>query len=223
MSSVAPLTDRQELTLAFAAALGYPHEPPAPAARACAEVSRARSAEAAGLLEAFAALAEAESLGTLQEEYTRAFDLDTMSRSEPTCYPYVGHYLFEESHKRGAFILGLLQRYRAAGFEDDSDLPDHLLVLLRFLSVCSDDELSDELVDDAILPALARMTLLGAEGEERASTGRNAWLGVLRALELSLAADRPPRSELDQQEVEAEREWARAQDSLGIERIRCGH
>lgn len=223
MSSAAPLTDRQELTHRFAVALAYPHEPPAPAARACAEVTRARSSEAAELLETFAVLAEEELLGTLQEEYTRAFDLDTMSRSEPTCYPYVGHYLFEESHTRGAFILGLLRRYRAAGFVDDSDLPDHLLVLLRFLSVCPEAELSDELVDDAILPALARMSLLGAEQEERASAGRSGWLGVLRALELALAADRPTRETRDPEAAELEREWVRGQDSLGIERVTCGH
>ena len=65
------------------------------------------SEAAAALLDAFVSLAEETPLGTLQEEYTRTFDLDTMSRSQPTCYPYVGHYLFDESHKRGAFILGL--------------------------------------------------------------------------------------------------------------------
>ena len=161
--------------------------------------------------------------GTLQEEYTRTFDLDTMSRAEPTCYPYVGHYLFEESHKRGAFILGLRTRFRAAGFEDESDLSDHLVVLLRFLAVCDDVELADELVADALLPALARMRIAAVPTPTEApATLRHAYLGVLRALELSLGGGSAERA-VDPLEAETEREWARSGDSLGIDRAWCGH
>ena len=208
---------RQALTDAFAGVLSYPHEAPTAAARRCAEIARARDVEAGRLLESFVALAEAEPLGALQEAYTRTFDLDTMLRSEPTCYPYVGHYLFDESHKRGAFIVELRKRFRAQGFEEDADLADHLVVLLRFLAVCTDETLAGEIVDDAILPALARMgPLRDTTSGEGSLTLRDAYLGVLTALELLLGAERPQRS--DPVADELEREWTRDRDSLGIDR-----
>lgn len=224
MSAVAPsLAARQALARAFADVLSYPHISPAAAARRCADTAQREIADAVPLLESFASLAESSGLGELQESYTRAFDLDTMSLSEPTCYPYVGHYLFDESHKRGAFILELRKRFRGEGFEDDSDLADHLVVLLRFLAVCDDDTLAGELVDDAVLPALARMvTRSGAVSTDPSARVRNAYLGVLRALELALGAGRPGRT-ADPLMEETEREWARDRDSLGIDRDWCGH
>lgn len=214
--------DRQVVARSFADVLSYPYASPIAVAGASADLVRERSDEAATLLEAFASLVDSAGLGTLQEEYTRAFDLDTMSKTEPTCYPYVGHYLFDESHKRGAFILGLKKRYRATGFEDDSDLPDHLVVLLRFLTVCEDDELAEELVDDAILPALARMAVAAGRPPTEEVSIRGAYIGVLRALELTLSDGRPERV-VDPLDREAEREWLRDRDSLGIDRQRCGH
>lgn len=215
-------TARQALADAFANVLSYPYESPAAAARRCYELARAWDAEAGRLLESLAVLAEAESLGALQEAYTRTFDLDTLSRSEPTCYPYVGHYLFDESHKRGAFIVELRKRFRAHGFQDESDLADHLVVLLRFLSVCSDETLADEIVDDAILAALRRMRpLRDMRTGEDGLTPRAGYLGALTALELALGAGRPPRA--DDVADELEREWARDRDSLGIDRDWCRH
>jgi nitrate reductase assembly molybdenum cofactor insertion protein NarJ len=208
---------RQALTDAFADVLSYPYEPPAAAARRCGAVARRRDAEAGRLLESFAALTEAAPLGEVQEAYTRTFDLDTLSRAEPTCYPYVGHYLFDESHKRGAFLVELRHRFRLHGFEDDVDLADHLVVLLRFLGACDDETLVGEIVDDAVLPALARMRPLRDKAAEAgAMTVRGAYLGVLTALELSLRAERPLRA--DPVVDEAEREWTRDRDSLGIDR-----
>ena len=208
-----------ELATAFAQALDYPHEKPLDAVTACATLSRPVSDEAADLLDRFAeAVAEAP-LGDLQEAYTRTFDLDTMSQAEPTCYPYVGHYLFEENHKRGAFILGLRRRFRAQGFEEGGgELPDHLVVLLRFLPECEDAELAEELVDDAMLPALAKMLV----GDDRGGSLRGGYRRVLRALELTLRGLRP-EAEPDPGEVESEREWLRPGDSLGIERDGHGH
>jgi nitrate reductase assembly molybdenum cofactor insertion protein NarJ len=210
----------RSLARAFADALDYPHASPVGAARGCLAALPAGDAGARELVEAFVALAERSALGPLQEAYTRAFDLDTMSRLEPTCYPYVGHYLFDESHKRGAFILELRKRFRERGFEDGSDLDDHLVVLLRFLAVCDDEGLAEELVDDAIRPALARMGL--AAGPGGAASARDAYVGLLRALELALGAGRAPLA-ADPAVAETEREWVRDRDSLGISRDWCGH
>lgn len=205
-----------ELALAFADVLDYPHSSPIVAAHACAALLREENAEAAGLLESFYAAAGRAPLGELQEAYTRTFDLDTMSRSEPTAYPYVGHYLFEETHKRGVFILGLRRRFGEHGFHQLEELDDHLVVMLRFLAVCDDGDLACELVDDAILPALAK--ILAAE--RRGESLRHVYLDVLRALQLALAGARPAS---DPVESEAEREWLRAGDSLGIQRSGHNH
>lgn len=213
---------RQELARAFADALSYPHAVPAEAAHALAAALEGEPDEAVGLVRAFAAFVEEADLGPLQEAYTRTFDLDTMSRSMPTCYPYVGHWLFEETHKRGAFILELRRRFRAAGFSDEGELGDHLVVLLRFLAVCEDDVLAGELISDAILPALTRMAV-AAEGDgRRPEPGRDAYLGILGSLHVVLS-ERWTEGTLDPAEQELEREWLRDRDSLGISRDGCKH
>lgn len=224
MSEVAARpTELGSLAGAFAAVLAYPFAPPGGDVRTAAKAAGAWSSEAEALLDAFGALVATTPLGELQEAYTRTFDLDTLARSQPTCYPYVGHYLFEESHKRGAFIVELRRRFRAAGFEPDGgELADHLVVLLSFLAVCDDDELAGELLDDAILPALARIAALpGGPRAEGPLEPATAYRTVLGALGLVLGAARPDAA-VDSLTLEAEREWLRDRDSLGIDRATCG-
>lgn len=207
----------RELALAFADVLSYPHSRVGGDVRACEELARVESEEAAQLLGRFCTFAESVSLGELQEAYTLAFDLDSLSESEPTCYPYVGHHLFEENHKRSAFILGLLERYRAYGFvAEPGELPDHLVTVLRFVATCDDDEFVAETVDEALLPALARM--LGTVGSDEPVNGRRRYQQVLHALDLALRARRPAIA-FD----ETEMAWSRPGDSLGISRDTCGH
>ena len=179
--------DRRVLGL-FAGILDYPEAGIVETARACEETIREDAPEAAVLLAEFAAFAAERPLGELQELYTAAFDLDTLSDLDATCYPYVGHHLLGESHKRSAFLVGLAERFRAHGFEAGTELPDHLVVLLRFAAACPDDELVDELVDDAIVPALERMT--GGAGDiEGPQSGRRVYLRALLALRLALQTE----------------------------------
>jgi len=179
--------DRRVLGL-FAGILDYPEAGIVETARACEELIRDDAPEAAALLAEFSSFAAERPLGELQELYTAAFDLDTLSDLDATCYPYVGHHLLGESHKRSAFLVGLAERFRAHGFEAGTELPDHLVVLLRFAAACPDDELVDELVDDAIVPALERMT--GGAGEiEGPQSGRRVYLRALLALRLALQAE----------------------------------
>ena len=216
MATSTAVLDRA-LVLAFADVLSYPYSPIDGDIRACEELARSESEEAAELLDRFGAFAAVTPLGELQEAYTLAFDLDSLSESEPTCYPYVGHHLFEENHKRSAFILGLIERYREHGFDGDAgDLPDHLVVVLRFLATCDDEELVAETVDEAVLPALARM--LATVGSEAPVNGRQQYQQVLTALALTLRARRP-----DVAFDEVEMAWSRSGDSLGISRDTCGH
>ena len=179
--------DRRQLGL-FADILDYPEAEIVETVWACEEVVRDDTPEAAALLADFRAYAEQRPLGELQELYTAAFDLDTLSDLDATCYPYVGHHLFGESHKRSAFLVGLNERFRAHDFVVERELPDHLVVLLRFAAACPDETLVGELVHEALLPALERMTG-GADEIEGPPGGRRAYLRVLLALRLALEVE----------------------------------
>jgi nitrate reductase molybdenum cofactor assembly chaperone len=150
-------------------------------ALACREIL-APAPGVAPLLDTFIADLEQLPPGRLEELYSSAFELDTLSAHAATCYPYVGHHLLGESYRRSRLMVWLRERYAENGFEPDRrELPDHLLVMLRFLAHCEDDELADDLVGEAILPALGRMTCDGAESE------RSVYLGVLEAIRLAIA------------------------------------
>ncbi len=147
----------------FAELLEYPGAGLARAARECEARVAPLDGEAVALLHRFRAFVEATPAGRLEEVYTRTFDLDA------ACHPYVGYHLFGESYARSAFLLGLKERYAAHGFSADTELPDHLTVLLRFLAASDDAGLAAELVHEALLPALDRMTGGGPEEERTAA------------------------------------------------------
>lgn len=170
MTVTATALDRRLLE-AYAVVLEYPRASVAAEARACELLARDRSPEAAALAGAFRRFAESATVGQLQEAYTSELDLDSLSDLAPTCYPYVGHHLFDESYKRSAFLVGLAERYRAHGFEAEGELPDHLVVLLRFLASCDDEELARELLDEAIVPALERIVRGGGDSPYRCLLG----------------------------------------------------
>ncbi len=166
-----------------------------------AQALLAAESEAARLLDAFADFVAVTPPGRLEEIYTGAFDLDTLSDLDATCYPYVGHHLFGESYKRSTFLVELAERYRTHGFAPPpGELPDHLVVILRFLCACPDAGLAEEIVTEALVPALRRM--VGDEGGlDPAPTGKGAYLAVLRAL-LVLLEPRSP-GQLHKQRKEA--------------------
>jgi nitrate reductase delta subunit len=87
----------------------------------------------------------------LQERYVLLFD-----RSRTLSLNLFEH-VHGESRERGGAMVDLLETYRAGGMElDGSELPDHLPVLLEFLSTQPLDEARDILVDAGhIIAALA--------------------------------------------------------------------
>lgn len=180
----------QHLYYLFAELLDYPRADLAEAARECQSLVSLRNAEATALLDEFRAFAEAKPVERMQEVYSVTFDLDA------SCHPYVGYYLFGETYKRSVFLLGLKERFKPHGFTaPENELPDHLVVLLRFLAVCDDSGMVGDIVEEALLPALARMTAGGdetespAEGEaqpDRRRSSRNPYQQMLQALQLVL-------------------------------------
>jgi len=80
----------------------------------------------------------------MQERYVALFD-----RSRTLSLNLFEH-VHGESRDRGGAMVNLLENYRAAGFEPDtSELPDHLPVLLEFLSMRPLDEVLEILADAA--------------------------------------------------------------------------
>ncbi len=126
---------------------------------------------------------------SLEEIYTRTFDLQGI------CYPYVGHHLFGESQKRSLFMARLNQEYWETGFEVGVELPDHLPVILRYLARSDEGEFNQILIIEGLLPALEKM--LKVFGENAA----NPYEKVLQALLLALAV---PASEGQAEPASAE-------------------
>ena len=92
-------------------------------------------------------------LGTtrLQELYIETFDL----KAETS--PYLGHHLFGEEIRRSLFMAQLRGRYRELGIPDNTELPDHLANVFRFLAVLEAGQERAELVHDCLVPALRRI------------------------------------------------------------------
>lgn len=112
-------------------------------------------------------LAEAD-LIDLQEEYVLLFD-----RSRTLSLNLFEH-IHGESRDRGGAMVDLLETYRAGGFDlRGPELPDHLPVLLEFLST-QDQTTAQEILADAghILVALA----------ERLTRRESRYAAVLEAL-----------------------------------------
>ncbi len=151
MVTVAPRSAEREMCRAFAEILSYPGVGVGPAAHACAAELAARSPEAARLVEAFAAFAEETPRGELEEIYTSTFDLGGAG------YPYVGYHLFGESYKRSVFLVRLKEQYRACGLDLGSELPDHVAALVGLVAASEDGEFAEELITEALIPALDRM------------------------------------------------------------------
>ena len=170
----------------LAALLDYPQPALARQARECRDLVAADSPGAAALLDAFLADLDSVPAERLEELYSGAFDLTMTVDADATCYPYVGHHLFGESYRRSRFMAGLVERYRPHGFDAGTELPDHVAVVLRFLARCDDEELAEELVGEALLPALGRMTLHGEAATLDGGGGREIYLRVLEGARLAL-------------------------------------
>jgi nitrate reductase delta subunit len=67
-------------------------------------------------------------LSEWEELYTATLDL------APRLPAYVGHAIYGEDYRRGAFMAALNREYTALGVALDGELPDHLMPVLRYLA-----------------------------------------------------------------------------------------
>jgi nitrate reductase delta subunit len=131
-------------------------------------------------LEAFLLEVRALSLAEWEELYTRTWDLD------PVVAPYVGFQVWGEDYRRGSFMSALHRAYEAADLEPESELPDHLLPLLRYL-----DQVEPPLpeVSEHFGPALERMRAVMQKRDPR-NPYRHVLEGVREAWQVAVESRR---------------------------------
>jgi len=145
--------EMRKLYSCFARMLEYPAGGTLQAALIAQGLLMDEDPESAARLKEFHDYAASLPPGRLEEVYTGTFDLDA------ACHPYVGYHLFGETYKRSIFLVELKSRYKAQSFTfSDNELPDHFAVVLHFLAATPDDTQVEEIVRDAMLPVLDRMT-----------------------------------------------------------------
>jgi len=150
--------------------LSYPSADMQEALPAIREVLAAEGLVAPGTLDALIARLGGELYG-LQEDYVLLFD-----RSRTLSLNLFEH-LHGESRDRGGAMVDLLEMYREGGLDlDGTELPDHLPVLLEFLSTRPLDEARSILADAGHIIAALHERL------SRRGTDYAAALGVLTAL-----------------------------------------
>ena len=184
----------------FSELVAYPHPELAKSLYDLRKLVARESPEAANLLGGFAAFAERVSFRTLEDVYSATFDLNA------ECHPYIGYHIFGEDYRRSVLLVELKAKYRQYGYDCGKELPDHLAVMLRFMSICTDEELISDMARSAILPTLEPMVQARpevaavAEGEEPPpeafDVGRD-YRDVLKALSTYLRARYGAAEELE--------------------------
>lgn len=146
----------------LAVVLSYPGPDLLDSAKRAEALVPAQASDVATLLREFRRFVEGTSTEGLEEAYIRAFEL------QATHPPYVGFHLFGESYKRSVFLVELRKSCRRYGVITGSELPDHIALIVKLLSVCTDTTFARDLIDEALLPALSRMVGEGPEERQTA-------------------------------------------------------
>jgi nitrate reductase molybdenum cofactor assembly chaperone len=107
--------------------------------------------EACAELDQFLELLPAHDLTTMQELYTRSFDVQAMTTLD------VGYVLFGDDYKRGVLLANLNSEYREADIDTGTELGDHIPNLLRLMEVLKDEEVLHDLAYAILAPALLEM------------------------------------------------------------------
>lgn len=109
------------------------------------------SGEVHPLLQAFRGRVQGLGVARLQEIYIDTFDFHAETS------PYIGHHLFGEEIRRSLFMAELRGRYREYGVVENSEVPDHLANVLRFLGATQAGEERSEMIHACLIPAVRHM------------------------------------------------------------------
>jgi nitrate reductase delta subunit len=135
----------------------------------------------------FSRFVASSTLSKLQEDYVATFDFN------PAVAPYLGHHLFGDNQRKGAYLIRLKREFGRHGFvPSGNELPDHLPLVLGFLSHLAqrgEDGVRRSFLSECVLPGVER---LSAGFSARADS---PWMAVVEATRILCAADREPRGE----------------------------
>lgn len=135
----------------------------------------------------FARFVESSTLSKLQEEYVATFDFN------PAVAPYLGHHLFGDNRKKGAFLIRMKQEFARHGFvPSGNDLPDHLPLVLRFLAHLArhgNGDVRRSFISECVMPGVERLNAGFAARVD------SPWKAVVEAIRILCAADAAIREE----------------------------
>lgn len=167
----------------FATLVSYPEPDLVQTLSAAIPALASEFPESSALLEWFRESTHSLSQGALEEVYIETFEM----RAE--CALYIGHQVFGEDWRRGIFMAGLKERYRAIGISEGVELPDHLRLLLRYLELLEPGQEKDELIGGCIFPAVRKVL--------QAIEGKSPYSHILKALSLCLPLPHGSESEFE--------------------------
>jgi nitrate reductase delta subunit len=166
---------------ALARMLDYPEE----RERLLADYDKVRAVlqerETESPLAPFSGFVENSTLAKLQEEYVATFDFN------PAVALYLGHHLFGDNQKKGAYLIRLKQEFGRHGFTPSgNELPDHLPLVLGFLASLARD-MKDEgrrsFISECVLPGVERLSASFSARRD------SPWKPVVEAARLLCVAD----------------------------------
>jgi nitrate reductase molybdenum cofactor assembly chaperone len=102
-------------------------------------------------LDRFLTLLPSTDLLTMQELFTRSFDVQAATTLD------IGYVLFGDDYKRGEMLANLNREHLEAGVDCGTELADHLPNLLRLMAAHQDEELINDLANEILGPALRQM------------------------------------------------------------------
>ncbi|HJO11279.1 MAG: hypothetical protein QGG67_14635 [Gammaproteobacteria bacterium] len=102
-------------------------------------------------LDRFLELLPKDNLLTMQELFTRSFDVQAIATLD------IGYVLFGDDYKRGEMLANLNREHLATENDCGTELADHLPNLLRLMDRLTDEDLLHDLAYAIIAPALLEM------------------------------------------------------------------
>jgi len=176
--------------------LDYPDEALLARAEMTRSASRTLPAPIGDSIRDFLNHLESTPLPELQADYVETFD------TRRRCNLFLTYFAHGDTRKRGMALLRFKQTYLASGFElDDTELPDHLCVVLEYAATIDRDLGRDLMLDHRAGLELLRLSLRDT-GSPWASLvdAVTATLPALRGDERDavrrLAAEGPPEEEV---------------------------
>jgi nitrate reductase delta subunit len=132
-------------------------------------------------LEPFGRFVENATLAGLQEGYVATFDFN------PAVALYLGHHLFGDHQKKGAYLIRLKREFGCHGFTPSgNELPDHLPLVLGFLAYLArnaEDGVRRSFLSECVLPGVDKLSAAFS------ARGDSPWKPVVEAARLLCAAD----------------------------------